>query len=97
MLTELGVSPGEAPSLICYRGAGCAQCSGSGYRGRTALYEVMPLSDELRKLILAAAPANEIKRMAVCAGMKSLRQGGLAKLKAGLTTVEEIVRVTMAN
>ena len=97
VLTELGVSPGEAPSLICYRGAGCAQCSGSGYRGRTTLYEVMPLSDELRKLILTAAPANEIKRMAVCAGMKSLRQGGLAKLKAGLTTVEEILRVTMAD
>ncbi len=96
-LEELGLSREEAAIFACYRGTGCPQCSGSGYRGRIALYEVMPMSEEIRELVLAGASANEIKRTATNLGMRTLRQSGLAKLQEGLTTIEEIVRVTMTD
>ncbi len=96
-LIELGVSREEAQGFPCFRGAGCPQCGGSGYRGRIALYEVMPVSEEIRELILGGASANEIKRTACTLGMKTLRQSGLTKLKAGMTTIEELLRVTMAD
>jgi type IV pilus assembly protein PilB len=96
-LIELGVDPDEARATTCFHGAGCPQCSGTGYRGRVALYEVMPMSEELRELVLAGASANEIKRTAISLGMTSLRQSGLNKVKQGMTTMEEILRVTMPD
>ena len=83
--------------FVCYRGSGCAQCGGTGYRGRIALYEVMPLWEELRELVLAGASASDIKRAAVSNGMQTLRQSGLAKVREGMTTLEEVMRVTMAD
>ncbi len=83
--------------FMTYRGAGCPACSGTSYKGRIALYEVMPMGDELREQILAGASALDLKRAAVSAGMKSLRQSGLSKVAEGMTTVEEILRVTMAD
>ncbi|MGD9765673.1 MAG: type IV-A pilus assembly ATPase PilB [Candidatus Binatia bacterium] len=98
VLVELGMSREEVPGPIsCFRGAGCPQCSGTGYRGRVALYEVMPVTEELRDLVLSGASATDIKKTAMSFGMKTLRQSGLMKLQQGLTTVEEVLRVTMAD
>jgi type IV pilus assembly protein PilB len=96
-LVELGIAPEDARGVTCFRGSGCGQCSGTGYRGRVALYEVMPMSEELRSLVLAGASASEIKRTAIGVGMMTLRQSGLLKLKQGLTTMEEVLRVTMGD
>jgi len=94
VLRELGWT-GEP--FMAYRGAGCTACGGTTYRGRIALYEVMPMGDELREQVLAGATALDLKRAAVGAGMKSLRQSGLSKVADGMTTIEEILRVTMAD
>jgi type IV pilus assembly protein PilB len=96
-LLDIGVSREEVGGFTCFQGTGCPQCNGSGYRGRIALYEVMPISEELRELVLNGASASEIKRGAISLGMKTLRQSGLSKLKEGLTTVGEVVRVTMPD
>jgi len=96
-LIELGIDREEAPGVTCFRGAGCPQCGGTGYRGRVALYEVMPVSEELRELVLNGASATDIKKTAISIGMMTLRQSGLLKLKQGLTTIEEVIRVTMAD
>src|SRR3989475_222891 len=94
VLRELGWT-GEP--FMAYRGAGCTACGGTTYRGRIALYEVMPMGDELREQVLAGATALDLKRAAVAARMKSLRQSGLSKVAEGMTTIEEILRVTMAD
>ncbi len=96
-LLDIGVSREEVGTFTCMSGVGCAQCNGTGYRGRIALYEVMPVSEELRDLVLNGASASEVKRCAVNLGMKTLRQSALSKLKEGLTTVAEVVRVTMPD
>ena len=83
--------------FIAHRGAGCGSCGGTSYKGRVALYEVMPLSDEIREAILSGATALDLKRTAIQSGMKTLRQSGLTKVAEGVTTVEEIMRVTMAD
>jgi type IV pilus assembly protein PilB len=79
------------------RGAGCTNCGGTSYKGRIALYEVMPVGEEVREQILAGATAVDLKRSAIQCGMKTLRQSGLSKVAEGLTTLEEILRVTMAD
>jgi type IV pilus assembly protein PilB len=94
-LRDLGTTNGEA--FTCYRGVGCQNCAGTGYRGRIALYEVMPVWEELREQVLAGGSASDLKRCAVAKGMKTLRQSGLTKVREGLTTVEEVMRVTMAD
>jgi type IV pilus assembly protein PilB len=96
-LLDIGVAKDEIGGFTCFQGTGCAQCNGSGFRGRIALYEVMPISEELRDLVLNGASASEIKRCAVSLGMKTLRQSGIGKLKEGMTTVGEVVRVTMPD
>jgi type IV pilus assembly protein PilB len=96
-LIEFGMSPEEARSVTAFHGSGCPMCSGTGYRGRVALYEVMPMSEELRELVLSGAGAAEIKRTAINVGMMTLRQSGLLKLNQGMTTIEEVVRVTIAD
>jgi len=95
LLQDLGLNNGEPVAL--YRGTGCQQCGGTGYRGRVALYEVMPMWEELKEQVLAGASATEIKRTAMRQGMQTLRQSGLGKVRQGLTTIEEILRVTMAD
>jgi type IV pilus assembly protein PilB len=80
--------------LECYEPVGCERCNGTGYRGRTGVYEVMPLSDEIRALALARSSADEVKAVARSQGMGSLREDGLEKVKHGLTSIAEIARVT---
>jgi type IV pilus assembly protein PilB len=93
-LVDVGLTPEEATSITCYKGSGCEACSGTGYKGRIAIYEVMTLSPELRDMVLSGASALETKRGAIQQGMRTLRMSGLEKLKEGMTTIAEVVRVT---
>lgn len=99
VLIDLGVSPKEVADYVIYqgRGEGCKLCSGTGYKGRLAVFEVMNINDELKEFILSGASALEIKREAVRQGMRTLRQSALEKLKLGVTTIEEVVRNTAAD
>ena len=96
-LIDMGISPAEAKAFKCFKGKGCATCNGTGYKGRIALYEVMPLTDNLKELVLNGASSAELKRAAIKDGMKSLRVSGITKMKEGVTTIEEVVRATMAD
>jgi type IV pilus assembly protein PilB len=96
-LRELGISAADAKSIVFYKGRGCTSCNNTGYSGRQGLYEVMPVSPALRKMILDRASVAQVKRQAVTEGMLTLRQDGLLKLKAGTTTVEEILRETATD
>jgi general secretion pathway protein E len=78
------------------RGVGCERCGGTGYRGRIGLYELMMISDEIRHLITSGADANMIRKQAQAEGMQTLREDALDKLRRGMTTPEEVVRVTRA-
>lgn len=93
-LLDIGFTEQEAGSVVCYKGKGCSNCNDTGYRGRIALYEVMPIGEDIKELILEGASAVEIKKKAIASGMKTLRMSGLTKLKEGMTTVEEILRST---
>lgn len=94
LLEELGISGKESVSVNFYRGAGCDLCSGTGYRGRTAIYEIMTMSESLRRLIVESGDRNSVKREAVGRGMITMREDGIRKMKEGLTTVEEVIAVT---
>ncbi len=92
-----GFDPEEAKTIVSYRGEGCDICNQTGYKGRVALYEVMPLKDEIKELILQGASVFDIKKAAVNGGMKTLRASGLLKVKAGLTSLEEVVENTFPD
>jgi type II secretory ATPase GspE/PulE/Tfp pilus assembly ATPase PilB-like protein len=77
-----------------YRGRGCAACMNSGYKGRIAIFEYLSINDDIKHAILAKASADEIRQIAVKAGMKLLKQDGLKKALQGETTIEEVLRVT---
>jgi len=96
-LIDFGIPPEEAKTYECKHGLGCPECGGSGYRGRVALYEVMPLYEEIRDLVLSGASTPEIKRAAMNRGVNTLRQSGLTKVREGVTSLEEVMRVTMAD
>ena len=96
-LIRLGFSEEEAETLKCYKGKGCPVCSGSGYKGRIAFYEVMSVGAEIKEMILEGASAEELKKTAVRLGMKTLRMSGLTKVKEGITSVEEVMRVTFGD
>ena len=96
-LIDLGVPAEEAQPIQTWKGKGCSHCGDTGYRGRTALYEVMRVTDELRELILAGGTAAELKQQAIDDGMVTLRQAGITKISSGETTLEEVLRVTMAD
>ncbi|MCB0322055.1 MAG: type IV-A pilus assembly ATPase PilB [Bdellovibrionales bacterium] len=93
-LVDVGVPAAEAKHIEVFYGTGCPKCSGTGYKGRVALYECMPMGEELRDFILNGASAAEIKREAIRQGMKTLRMSGIEHMKAGLTTIEEVLRTT---
>ena len=96
-LIDLGLPEEEASNMTCYAGTGCMNCSNTGYRGRIAMYEVMPITEEIKELILDGAAASEIKGRAMALGMKTLRQSGITKLREGVTTVEEVFRTTIGD
>ncbi len=91
LLKNLGIAPG---SVTFYRGEGCPACKKTGYQGRVGLYELMDMTEAVRTLIISKASSTAIKTAAAQAGFKTLRQAGLAKAAAGITTIEEVLRVT---
>jgi len=95
-LIEVGFSGDEARTIKTYKGKGCNTCNNTGYKGRIGLYEVMEITDELRELILIGASALELRKKAIEDGMITLRESGLFKIREGVTTIEEVVRETVA-
>jgi type IV pilus assembly protein PilB len=94
-LIEVGFNPDQVGAFKLYKGRGCGVCNGTGYKGRVGLYEVMEISEGIRDLIMVGATAVEIKRKALEEGMLTLRQSGLEKIRAGITTIEEVLRETV--
>ncbi|HXZ81339.1 MAG TPA: GspE/PulE family protein [Terriglobales bacterium] len=94
VLETSGLDPAEWMDVPIYEGQGCIECAGTGYRGRTAIHELLDLSDRVREMILAKKPTSEIRRVAKEEGMHFLRESALAKVRAGITTLKEINKVT---
>ena len=94
-LIDAGFATEEVKTTKIYHGKGCSTCGKRGYKGRTGLYEVMEINDELRELILVGASALELKKKAIEQGMITLRRSGLIKVAGGLTTLEEVLRETV--
>ena len=97
LLEESGLDPKEWANVPLYEGAGCLECSGSGFHGRTAICELLDLSDRIREMIIDKRPTSEIKRIAKEEGMQFLRESGLARVRAGITTLREINKVTFID
>jgi type IV pilus assembly protein PilB len=96
-LMELGLSPDDVKGKQFYYGAGCSKCNNTGYRGRTGLYEIMTFNDEIRELIMNHASSNVLRTASQKAGMKLLRDAGLSAMYNGITTIDEVVKETMAE
>ena len=96
-LREAGFKPEDAQNTHISEGAGCLECSGTGYHGRTAICELLDLSDRIREMIIDRRPTSEIKRIAREEGMITLRESGMAKAKLGITTLREINKVTFVD
>jgi general secretion pathway protein E len=94
-LDALGVTAG--PNTRLFRGKGCEECRGTGYRGRMGIYELFPITEDARSLILRRAPARDIRQHAIVAGMVTLRMDGWRRAREGMTTVDEILRVTQED
>lgn len=94
VLVSIGIPAAEARHLKVRQGKGCQRCAGTGYKGRIALYEVMPMHEPIKELVLNGASAAEIKREAMKLGMINLRGSALHRLREGTTTIEEVLRVT---
>jgi type IV pilus assembly protein PilB len=94
-LVPVGFKEREARTVKLFKGRGCEQCSDTGYKGRTGLYEVMEIDDEIRELILSGASSIELREKAVENGMITLRMSGLQKIRDGQTSIEEVVRETV--
>jgi len=96
-LKDAGLDPVVWASIALSEGAGCLECSGTGYHGRTAICELLDLTDRIREMIVDRRPTSEIKRIAREEGMITLRESGLAKIRAGITTLKEINKVTFVE
>lgn len=96
-LVDIGYPEAEAQKVKVYKPEGCSECHNTGYKGRTGLFEVMEVTDAIRDMILARAHSKEIKKKAIEQGMVTLRRSGLLKIKAGITSVEEVLRETVRD
>jgi len=96
-LTEAGLDPKVWSAIELVEGAGCLECSGTGFHGRTAICELLDLTDRIREMIVDRRPTSEIKRIAREEGMITLRESGLAKIRSGITTLKEINKVTFVE
>src|SRR3954463_5419110 len=94
-LAKMGMTEDQIRKVTIMKGRGCNTCNNTGYKGRVALYEVMPFTDPLKELVLQGASAAEIKTEMIRGGVQSLRMAGLAKILEGMTTPEEILRTTV--
>jgi type IV pilus assembly protein PilB len=96
-LLQAGLPGEQLAGLVCYRGLGCPACNGTGYKGRVGFYQVMPMFDELRDMIMTGANTAELKRESMRLGVKTMRQAGLTKMMEGVTSFEEVLRCTIAD
>jgi type IV pilus assembly protein PilB len=96
-LRECGLDPAQWKDFVFAEGGGCLECSGTGFHGRTAICELLDLTDHIREMIVDRRPTSEIKRAAIGEGMITLRQSGLSKIRAGITTLREINKVTFVD
>ncbi len=94
IIEKAGFTPEDVAGITFYQGDGCEACNGSGYAGRQGLYEVMPMTGTLRRLVLEGASTDDLKRQAVNEGMITLRRDGLLKVVRGITTIEEVMKET---
>src|SRR6267378_3722676 len=97
VLKESGLDPKEWAGITLVEGGGCLECSGTGFHGRTAICELLDLTDRIREMIVDRRPTSEIKRIAREEGMITLRESGLAKIRDGITTLKEINKVTFVE
>ncbi|MBX3270087.1 MAG: type IV-A pilus assembly ATPase PilB [Sandaracinaceae bacterium] len=96
-LLDVGVPQSQIASFTAYRGAGCRSCGNTGYRGRIALYEVMAFSDRLKEMVLQGCSTAELKEEMIAGGVSTLRMSGIEKVRVGVTTIDEVLRVTAAD
>ncbi|MEK7565688.1 MAG: type II secretion system protein GspE, partial [Patescibacteria group bacterium] len=87
------LDPAKAEKLQLYRGRGCEECAQTGYIGRIGIFEVLPVSEKIGKMVLERASADEVEHEAVVEGMVTLKQDGYLKVVEGITTLEEVLRV----
>ncbi|MEZ4257035.1 MAG: type IV-A pilus assembly ATPase PilB [Polyangiales bacterium] len=97
VLKDVGANPEQIETGVLYKGTGCRTCNNSGYKGRVALYEVMPLTDRLKEMVLEGASTAELKMQMIAEGISSLRMGGIKKSLEGVTTPDEVLRVTTVD
>jgi len=95
-LQMLGIPEGEIQKVKVYEGRGCAECNNTGFSGRTGIFEVMPISPEIERMIISKASSPDIRQQAMAEGMLTLRAAALEKVKKGITTVSEVLAVTAA-
>jgi type IV pilus assembly protein PilB len=93
-LIQAGLEPEKAEQAVCLIGKGCEECNRTGYKGRIALYEIMELNEKTKTAIINGANTMELKALAIKSGMKTLRQSGLSKLVDGITSFQEVLRVS---
>lgn len=96
-LADIGFASKEAKEVKAFKPVGCNECNNTGYKGRTGLFEVMEVSQAIKDLILAKAQSRDIKAKAIAEGMVTLRGSGLAKIKQGITSIEEVLRETIRD
>ncbi len=100
---ELKASDSEVASLLpadiktVWKGSGCDDCRGTGYRGRQGVFELLVVDDEMREMILKREAANRLKKYAIDHGMQTLRDDGWDRVRAGVTTAEEVLRITKSD
>ena len=97
VMEEMGVSQSEVKENPIFKGAGCEKCSHTGFRGRKGIYELLLMNDNIRELILEKAPSNVIKEKGRSQGMQTLREAGWHKVKEGISTISEVLRVTQVE
>jgi general secretion pathway protein E len=93
-LAKLGVCPKEGERVMVYRGRGCPSCHDTGYKGRSGIFEFLLMTKEMKSLVMKTADANQIKQAAIEGGMITLQQDGAMKVLQGITTIEEVYRVS---
>lgn len=97
VLQQIGFTPEQMEDAVIYQGSGCDQCGDTGYKGRVGLYEIMKMTDTIREIILKGGSGIAIKAAAIEGGMRSLRMAGIRKILEGMTTIEEVLRVSVSD